>query len=143
MVENGTAAPKSCISPLEMRTTTAASGLLPTGKISTATRTTFDYSTLWSCQTEEMYSEMTSTPSAWYYSSFRRNKLLAAPSCRRVVETKSGQTRMFDPGGSEGHLRACPFLRTWRALLCGEIIRVRAAGGDLQCFFGWKKVHKI
>ena len=29
---------------------------------------------------------------------------------------------MFDPGGSEGRLRACPFLGTWRALLCEEII---------------------
>ena len=42
---------------------------------------------------------------------------------------------MFDPGGSEGRLRARSFLRTWRALLCGEAMRVRAAGGDLQCFF--------
>ena len=41
-VENGAAAPKSCLSPLEMRTPTAAGGLLPTGKTSTAARTTFD-----------------------------------------------------------------------------------------------------
>ena len=32
---------------------------------------------------------------------------------------------MFDPGGSTGRLRACPFLGTWRALLCGELF-VRA-----------------
>ena len=38
-VENGAAAPKSFLSPLEMRTTTAADGLLPTGKASTATIT--------------------------------------------------------------------------------------------------------
>ena len=51
VVENGAAAPKSCLSPfLEIRTTTAAGGLLPTGKTSTPTRTTFDYSTLWFCQ---------------------------------------------------------------------------------------------
>ena len=25
---------------------------------------------------------------------------------------------MFDPGGSKGRLRACPFLRTWRGRLC-------------------------
>ena len=42
LVENGAAAPKPCISPLEMRTTTAAGGLLPIGKISTATGTAFD-----------------------------------------------------------------------------------------------------
>ena len=28
---------------------------------------------------------------------------------------------MFDRGGSTGHLLACPFLVTWRALLCGEV----------------------
>ena len=42
---------------------------------------------------------------------------------------------MFDPGGSQGRLRACPFWGTWRALLCGEvIIRVGVAGDDLQRF---------
>ena len=41
-IKNGAAAPKSCLSPLEMRTTSAADGLLPTGKISTATKTTFN-----------------------------------------------------------------------------------------------------
>ena len=91
VVENGAAAPKLCLSPLETRTTTAAGGLLLTGETSTATRTASDYSTLWFCQTEETYSERTSTPSAWYDSIFRRNKLLTAPSCRRVIETKSGQ----------------------------------------------------
>ena len=42
LVGNGAAAPKSCLSPLEMRTPTAADGLLSTGKTSTATRNTFD-----------------------------------------------------------------------------------------------------
>ena len=112
LVENSAATPKSCLSPLEMHTTTAAGGLLPTDETSTATKTTSDYSTLWFCQTEETSSERISTPPAWYDSSFRRNELLATPSCRRVIETKSGQNRMFDPGGSEGRLRACPFLGT-------------------------------
>ena len=31
LVDNDTAAPKSCLPPLKMRTTTAAGGLLPTG----------------------------------------------------------------------------------------------------------------
>ena len=35
----GAAAPKPCLSPVEMRTLTAAGGLLPTGKISTTTMT--------------------------------------------------------------------------------------------------------
>ena len=38
----------------------------------------------------------TSILCAWYYSSFY---LRAAHSCRRVIETKSGQNRMLDPGG--------------------------------------------
>ena len=73
-------------------------------------------------------------PPAWYDSSFRRNKLLTAPSCRRVIETKSGQNKMFDAGGSEGRPRAFPFLGTSRALLCGEVMGVGAAGDDLQRF---------
>ena len=112
LVVNDAATPKSCLSPLEMRTTTAAGGVLPTGETSTATRTTFDYSTLWCCQTKEMYSKRTSVPSAWYDTSFRRNKLLAAPSCRKVIEKKSGQNRMFDAGGSQDRLRVCSFLGT-------------------------------
>ena len=39
---------------------------------------------------------------------------------------------MFDPDGSQGRFRGCPFLGTWRALLCGEV-HVRA-GDDLQRF---------
>ena len=53
LVENGAAAPKSCLSPLEMRTLTAAGDLLPTGTTCTATRTTFDQPPLWFCPTEE------------------------------------------------------------------------------------------
>ena len=41
LVGKGTAAPKSCLSPLEMLSPTAAGGLLPAGKTSTATKTTF------------------------------------------------------------------------------------------------------
>ena len=40
LVESGAAAPKLCISPLEMRSPTAAGGLLLAGKATTATRTT-------------------------------------------------------------------------------------------------------
>ena len=42
LVDNGAAAPKSCFQPLEMHTTTAAGGLLPTGETSTATKITFN-----------------------------------------------------------------------------------------------------
>ena len=122
LVENGAAAPKSCLSPLEMRTTTTAGGLLPTSKTSTATKTIFDHPTLWCCLTEET-NLGTSTQSVTYDSRFFwKNNLTAAPFSRRVIKTKSGQNRMFDPGGSEGRrLRSCLFLGTWRPLLCGEV----------------------
>ena len=38
------------------------------------------------------------------------------------LQMKSMQTLMFNPGGFKGRLRACPFLGTWRALLCGEVL---------------------
>ena len=41
---------------------------------------------------------------------------------------------MFDPGGSTGRLRACPFMGTWRAFLCGELfVRALDVAG---AFFG-------
>ena len=41
LVDKGAEAPKPCLPPAEMRTPTAAGGLLPAGIASTATRTTF------------------------------------------------------------------------------------------------------
>ena len=131
LVENGAAAPKSYLSPLEMRTPRAAGDLLPTGKTSTATRTTFDQSTLWLCLTEET-NLRTPVLYASYYSSFY---LCVAPSCRRVIETKPGQNLMFDPDGFTGRLRACPFLGTWRASLCGEVT-AEALDEAAACFSG-------
>ena len=125
LVENGAAPHKSCLPSLEMRTTTAAGGLLLTGKTSTATETTFNESLLQFYSTEEANCKKTSTPYLSYNSSVWN--LLAASSCRRV-ETKSGENRTFDPGGSQGRLRACLFLGSWRALLCGEDMRAGAAG---------------
>ena len=128
---------------MEMRSPTAAGGLVPTGEASTATETISNKPLLRFYATEEMNrdddskekSSWTSIPSASYdSSSFWR--LFAAPYCYRVVETKSRQNTTFDPGGSRSHLRACPFLGSWRALVCGEVIRAGAAGDELQCFFG-------
>ena len=118
-VENGAAAPKSRLSPLEMRSPTAADGLLPTAKISIVTRTTLDQLPLWFCRIEETNSR-TSILYASYYSIFGWINNQQAPSWPRVIETKSGQNLVFDPGGSTGRLHACPLLGTWRALLCGE-----------------------
>ena len=137
-VDDRAAAPKSCLPSLEMRSPSAAGGLLPTGEASTTTKITFNKPPLRFCSTEEANPKKTnlwtSVPPAWYDSSFWTNNLLAAFSCRRVIETKSGQNRMFDPGGSQGRLRACPFLGSWRALLCGEVVRVREADNEAAAF---------
>ena len=84
VVESGDAALRSCLPSLEMRSPTAAGGLLLAGNTSAATMTTFEYSTLWFWQTDKTRSERTSTSPAWYDdSSFRRNRLLAASFCQR------------------------------------------------------------
>ena len=53
LVENGDASPRSCLPPLEMRSPTAAGGLVPTGETSTATKTTYNKTILWFYATEE------------------------------------------------------------------------------------------
>ena len=118
LVEDGATAPESCLPSLDMRSPTAAGGLLPTGEASTATRTTSNEPLLRFYATEEMNPEdskkenlWTSAPYASYDSSvFQKSNLYASPYCRRFVETKSRQNRTFDQGGSRGHLRACLFL---------------------------------
>ena len=150
VVESGDAAPKLCLPSLEMRSSTAAGGLVRTGEASTpadtsstATETNFNQPPLRFYTIEETDLEAnsketnpkTSTPYASYDSNlFQESNLSAAPYCRRVVETKSGQNRTFDPGGSQGHHRACPFLGSWRALVCDKVVRAGAAGKDCSSF---------
>ena len=129
VVESGDTPPKLCLPSWEMRSSTAAGGLVPAGETSTA-ETTVNKRLLQFYSTEVEDSKKgnvwTSTPSTWYDSSFW--KLLAASYCQEVNETKLMQNRTFDPGGSQGHPRACPFLESWRALVCGEVARAGAAG---------------
>ena len=144
VVESGDAASESCLPSSEMRSSTAAGDLVPTGEASTATETTSTELLLRFYATEEMNPEDDSKEKkSWTsvlspsYDSSNFWRLFAAPYCYRVVETKSRQNRTFDPGGSQGHLRACPFLEWWRALACGEVIQAGAAGDKLQrVFFG-------
>ena len=104
LIDNGAAAPKSCLPSLEMHSPTAAGSLLPTGETSIATRTTFNQPPLQLYSTEERNS--TSTPYVSYDRNFfHKSKLPAAASCRRVIEIKSGENRMFDPGGSRSSPR--------------------------------------
>ena len=100
LVDNGAAAPESCLPFLEVRSPTATGGLLPTGEASIATRTTHNQPPLRLYSTEETNSKR-STPYVSYDCIFSQmNNLPAAPSCRRVIETKSGKSRMFNRGGS-------------------------------------------
>ena len=131
VVESGDAAPKSCLPSLEMRSSTAAGGLVPTGEASTATETNFNQPSLRFHSTEETDSEAssketnlrTSTQYASYDSSvFQESNLLPSPSGLSVIETKPMQNMTFDPGGSQGRLRACPSQGSWRVLVCGEVI---------------------
>ena len=139
LVEEGATSPESCLPFLEMRSSAAAGGLVPTGEAFTATETNFNQPPLRFCSTEETDLEAnykkTSTP---YVSNDSSSfwRLLAAPYYRRVVETKPRQSRTFNSGGSQGHLRVCPFLGAWRTLVCGEGIRAEAAGDELQRFMG-------
>ena len=133
LVEDGATSPESCLPSSEMRSSTAARGLVLTGETSTATETIVNKSLLQSYSSEEENSKKkklrTSTPYVSYDSSaFQESNLPAAPYCRWVVEAKSRQNRTFDPGGSQGHLRACPFLGSLRALVCGEVVRAGEAG---------------
>ena len=133
LVKDGATSPELCLPSLEMRSSTAAGGLVPTGETSTATETTVNKPLLQSYSSEEENSKnknyglqphtsrTTAVPS-------RRVTCLLLPYCRWVVETKYRQNRTFDPGGSQGHPRACPFWGSWRALVCGEVIRAGAAG---------------
>ena len=135
LVEDGAAAPMSRLPSLEMYTTTATSGLVPTGKTSTVTETTFNKPLLQFYSTEKANGKKGPTPYASYDSKvFQNSNLAAAPYCRRVVETKYRQNITFDPCGSQGPLHACPFWGSWRALVCGEVMHAGAAGDELQRF---------
>ena len=73
LVEDGATSPESCLPSLEMRSSTAAGGLVPTGETSTATETTVNKPLLQSYSSEEKNSKKkqlrTSTPYVSYDSS--------------------------------------------------------------------------
>ena len=121
MVENGAAAPKSCLSPLEICSPTTAGGLLPAGMATSATKIAFHQLPLWFCLTKETNSK-TSVVYVSYFNNFGWINNQQVPFWPRVIETKSRQNLVFDPGGSTGRLSPCPFWGTWRALLCTEAL---------------------
>ena len=98
LVESGFAASESCLPSLEMRSSTAAGGLVPTGKASTAKETNFNQPPLRFCSTEktdlEPNCKKTLTSSGSYdSSSFWR--MSATPYCRRVVDTNPGKIELL------------------------------------------------
>ena len=102
LVDNSAVAPKPCQSPAGMHLRTATGGLLPAGKASTATRTTFGKPLLRVYPTE-VINMRTSNQYATDYSSFWKIEFLQA---------KSMQTLMPDPGSFKGRLRVCRILGT-------------------------------
>ena len=89
LVEDGTTSPESCLPSLEIRSSTAASGLVPTGEASTATETNFNQPPLRFYSTEKTDSEAnsketnlrTSNPHTSYDSSvFRTVTCLLLPT---------------------------------------------------------------
>ena len=122
--DKGAAAPKPCFSPIEMRTLTAAGGVLPTGTASTAMRTIFPRP-LFSWNLGETKKRIRWT-----------NNQLVLLYSRRVIQTKSRQTLVFDAGGSTRRLRACPFLGGWSALLCEEAF-IQALNGTRGWSVSW------
>ena len=93
LVENGVAAPKSCLSAFEMRSPTAAGSLLPTGEASIAARTNNNQPPLrlyWTEKTKSKKTNLRTTIMSISYDSsfFWETYLPAAPPCRRVIETK-------------------------------------------------------
>ena len=142
VVECGAAAFGSCLPSMEMRPSTAVGGLVPTGEVYKALETISNQPPLRFCSTEETDLEVKNSCTSISSASYDRSSVLqarnlsATPYCRRVVDTKYRQNRIFDPGGSQGHLRAWSFLGSWRALACGEVLRAGAAADELQRFFG-------
>ena len=87
---------------------------------SISTRIFFNQPPLPLYSTEEMNSK-TSTPYVSYDSRFfQMNNLPAAPSCRRVIGTKSEENRMFNLGGSRSSPRLPVFGIVARIALWGD-----------------------
>ena len=97
VVESGIAASESCLPSMEMRSSTAADGLVPTGEASKASETNPNEPPLRFCSTEETDLEAkrswTSISSASYDSSsvFQERNRSAIPYCRRSLTQNPGK----------------------------------------------------
>ena len=145
VVESGDTAPKSCLPFLEMRSSTAAGGLVPTGETSTATKTTVNKPLLQFYSTEEENSKKKHLRTSASYVSYdssvsQKSNGPAAPFCRRVVETNPGKegrliqavrkvvpapARLRDRGACWFVVRLC-----WssRVMSCSSVSRIDDSG---------------
>ena len=117
LVNEGTEAPKTHLPPVEVRMlTSTAGGLVLAGTVFTTLRAIFPPPPLpWSfCKTieERSFSTITIIHTFAKYNNFWHSE---------VIETKSRQFLVFDPGGCSGGLCGYPFLGGQRALLLGRV----------------------
>ena len=143
LVEEGATSPESCLSFLEMRSPTAAGGLVPTDEASTATETTPNEPLLRFYATEEMNPEedskiensWTSTLYASYdSSSFWR--LLAALYCRRVVRLNPGKIGFLIQAVHEVTSAPARFWDRGARWFVVRLYVLEQPGDELQRFFG-------
>ena len=123
LVESGDASPATCLPSLEMRSPTAAAYFPPAKPLQL--RGPLSTSHLLRFYLTEEADPKPNLRTRILYVSYDSSFLPAAYSCRMVIETKSGENRMFDPGGSQARLHACPFLGSWRALFYREVACAR------------------
>ena len=109
MVDKDAAASNPCLSLVEMRTSTAAGGLLSAGTAFTSLRSVV-FQPLFFWTLGEKTKERTSQTN---------NNKLAPPYWKNVIQMKSRQTLVFDPGGCTGRLRDYSFLGGRYALRIG------------------------
>ena len=115
LIDKGAEAPKSCLSPGEMRTKASAGGLLPAGTASTVMRAIFPRP-FFSWSLGEDTKERTGQT---------KFNQLAPLSWRTVIQIKSTQTLVIDPGGCSGHLPT-------RLPVSGRAMRVAWGRGSFE-----------
>ena len=125
LVNKDAETPKSHLPPVEVRMLfSATDGLLSASTASITMSAIFPRPPLsWSICEAKMRTSRTNL-----------NQL--APSCwRKVIETKSGQTLVFGPGGCTCRQRACPFLGGRRALIRGGFVWDAAMVSETEALF--------
>ena len=138
LVNQGHEVAKPCLSPVEMRNSTSAGSLLHAGAASTMITqgTNFPSQLLpWSFrETSEEKSICTRHTFAKYNRSWHP----------KVIETKSRQNMVFDPGGLSGCLCGCPFWEGDARCIVGGLIREAfAIRCNYLCFFSFSGCTKL